>query len=205
MKQKKYREEIYRKLNLSDLILFSIYLIQKNKEICTFERLVAECFNNFPKVFSFQRYPNWPDSEKLGRPLRTFREKGLIIGGVGGKYSPGEIRLTPFGEEKAKQIELVFSTKKTLPSLKEKLLIPTSIDEKLIYQLRTNSHFIKFLKNRENFDISEWEFRKILKCNTETPIRVLKQNLQYLKNLTKLYKEKKILNFLNFLEHQFLK
>ena len=36
---------------------------------------------------------------KFDRVLRTLRERGLIIGGAGGEYSPGEIALTGFGEK----------------------------------------------------------------------------------------------------------
>jgi hypothetical protein len=181
MDKKTYEKKIYEQLNISDLILFSIYLIKKNREVCTFERLVAECFNNFPKVFCFRRYPNWPDSGKLDRPIRTFRERGLVIGGMGGRYSPGEIMLTSFGEEKAKQIKLILTGKKTILSSKKKNLIPRSIDEKLIYQLKINPYFKKFLSSQNNFSITEPEFRNILRCTLETPMRILKQNLQYLK------------------------
>lgn len=205
MDKKKYEKNLYTKLNMADLILVSIFLIQKNKEICTFERLVAECFNNFPKTFGFQRYPHWPDSEKLGRPLRTFREKGLTIGGVGGKYSPGEIILTSLGERKAKQIKLILSGKKLFHSLKNKYLIPTSIDEKLIYQLKISPYFSKFINEPKTFSILEPEFRNIIRCTLETPKRIIKQNLQYLKNLTRLFKEKQIYNFLIYLEHKFIK
>jgi len=205
MEGKKYLERIYLKINSSDLIIFAIYLIQKNKEICTFERLVAECFNNFPKTFAFRRYPQWPDSEKLSRPLRTFREKGLITGGVGGRYSPGEIKLTNLGIEEAKHVGLILSQKKSIDSSKKQHRPPASIDEKLIYQLKTNKYFNQFLKNPKKFIITDQEFRSILRSTPETPERIVKQNFQYLKNVAKLYRENKIIEFLDHLESRFLK
>lgn len=202
---KKYKKEIYTKLNTWELILFSIYLIKKNKETCTFERLVAECFVNFPEVFSFNRYPHWPDSLKLDRPLRSLREDGLIIGGAGGKYSPGEIKLTSLGESKAKETEEILNEKKFLTTFKIKIKTPRSIDEKLIYQIKTNKIFKKFLKNKKKFDISDIEFRDILKTTLETPIRILKQNLNYYKKLAENYNEKEILEFLSICEKKFIK
>ena len=53
----KYKEDIYFKIKNQNLILFGIYSILKKKETCTCERLVAECFLNFPKIFGFMRYP----------------------------------------------------------------------------------------------------------------------------------------------------
>ena len=62
------------------LILFSIYSVTSNREKCDFERLIKECFTLFPENFSFSKYPDWPDSRKLDRPLRTLRQRKLIKG-----------------------------------------------------------------------------------------------------------------------------
>lgn len=70
----------YQKARITDLILFGINSVIENKEKCTFERLIKECFNLFPKAFSFSQYPQWPDSRKLDRPLRTLRKRKLITG-----------------------------------------------------------------------------------------------------------------------------
>lgn len=75
-----YDEEFYKKRSINDLILLGIYSIGENNEKCTFERLIKECFTLFPKSFGFSQYPKWPDSNKIGRPLRTLRKRKLIIG-----------------------------------------------------------------------------------------------------------------------------
>jgi hypothetical protein len=68
------------KASVEDLILFCIHSIILNNEQCSFERLVKECFVLFPETIRFPRYPIWPDSRKLDRPLRALRVEGLIIG-----------------------------------------------------------------------------------------------------------------------------
>lgn len=73
-------EELYKEKSINDLILFGIYSLVEKKEKCTFENLVRECFRLFPKAFSFSKYPQWPDSRKLDRPLRTLRKRRLIDG-----------------------------------------------------------------------------------------------------------------------------
>jgi hypothetical protein len=65
---------------INDLILFCIHSITSNNEQCSFDRLVKECFILFPEAIRFPRYPIWPDSRKLDRPLRSLREEKLIIG-----------------------------------------------------------------------------------------------------------------------------
>ena len=79
-KVKSFDEELYKKVSIADLILFGINSIIENKEKCTFERLIKECFILFPKAFSFSQNPEWPDSRKLDRPLRTLRKRKLITG-----------------------------------------------------------------------------------------------------------------------------
>jgi len=76
------QKKISKNLNISanDLILFSIYSIISNNEQCSFDRLVKECFILFPDAIKFLRYPIWPDSRKLDRPLRALRKEKLIIG-----------------------------------------------------------------------------------------------------------------------------
>lgn len=73
-------EELYKKARITDLILFSINSVIENKEKCTFERLIEECFTLFPEAFCFSKYPQWPDSRKLDRSLRTLRKRKLITG-----------------------------------------------------------------------------------------------------------------------------
>ena len=95
-KVKSFAEELYKKVRITDLILFGINSItegdedksssspfaaaRENKEKCTFERLIKECFTLFPETFSFPKYPQWPDSLKLDRQLRTLRKRKLITG-----------------------------------------------------------------------------------------------------------------------------
>jgi hypothetical protein len=66
--------------SVNDLILFCIHSVVLNNEQCSFDRLVKECFTLFPETLKFERYPIWPDSRKLDRPLRALRNEKLIIG-----------------------------------------------------------------------------------------------------------------------------
>lgn len=70
----------FSKLSVEDLILFCIHSVVANAEQCSFERLVKECFSLFPDTLKFTRYPIWPDSRKLDRPLRALRNEKLILG-----------------------------------------------------------------------------------------------------------------------------
>jgi len=75
-----FNQKISKQMPISDQILFSIYSVISSREKCDFERLIKECFTLFPETFSFSKYPQWPDSRKLDRPLRTLRQRKLIKG-----------------------------------------------------------------------------------------------------------------------------
>jgi len=85
--------------SVNDLILFCIHSVAVNNEQCSFDRLIKECFTLFPETLRFERYPIWPDSRKLDRPLRALRNEKLIIG------DPKTIfMLTKQGQKKANEI-----------------------------------------------------------------------------------------------------
>lgn len=195
-----FKPEIYSKLPLNDLILISIYLIISKGETCTFERLVAESFNNFRQVFSFKRYPEWPDALKFDRPLRTLREKGFIIGSARDKFL-----LNKYGESKARNI-----LKKLQMGVGQKGgRFPQSpirsADDRIIEYIKNSAPFLAYLKNPEGMSISEPEFRNLLRCTLETPDRIIKQNMEYYLKVANEYKEADIIRFLLYCKRKFFK
>jgi len=91
----------------ASLILFSIYSVISNRERCSFERLIKECFSLFPEIFCFSKYYQWPDSRKLDRPLRTLRQRKLIKGDPKNYFS-----LTKTGQKIAEEIAKTFRQRK---------------------------------------------------------------------------------------------
>lgn len=191
---KKYDEKIYGIVPLEHLIVFSAHCIIKRKEICTFERLVKECFTLFPKTFAFYRYPKWPDSLRLDRPLRKARERGWIKGSPRGSFV-----LTSFGKRLALKTSARLSGKKRpYVELKQKRL-PRGSDAKLIQSIKNSSSFQKFKKNKK-LHLSNMELRSLLHSTLETPKEIVEQNLQYFKNLAKEAGEKDLYKFLDACE-----
>jgi len=107
MAKKKFIEELYKKISLNELILFSIYSVTMKKEKCAFERLIKECFVLFPASFSFSGISKWPDSRKLDRSLRTLRNKRLISGDPKTVFS-----LTKLGRKTAEEVAKTFRQRK---------------------------------------------------------------------------------------------
>lgn len=100
-------EELYQKASINNLILFGINLVIENKEKCTLERLIKECFTLFPRAFGLSKYHQWPDARKLDRPLRTLRKRKLITGSPKTSFS-----LTKLGKKVAEETAKNFRQKK---------------------------------------------------------------------------------------------
>ena len=107
MRKKYFDEEIYKRISISSLILFSVYLVAGNKNKCDFEKLISRGFILFPKAFSFPGIPKWPDSRKFDRPLRALRNRKLIIGSSKTFFS-----LTKTGKKVAEEITKTFRQEK---------------------------------------------------------------------------------------------
>lgn len=95
--------------SVNDLILFCIHSVILNNEQCSFERLIKECFTLFPATIKFPRYPIWPDSRKLDRPVRALRNEKLIIGDPKTYFV-----LTKSGEKRAAVVSKVLRQGKLL-------------------------------------------------------------------------------------------
>lgn len=188
-----FPEEKYNKLAKENLILFGIYSVTRKRETCSFERLVKECFIFFPKAFGFARYPEWPDSLKFDRPLRTLRKRGWLVGGSKTLFS-----LNRFGENIAKETEQILTGFSINNRNAQKPI--RGADTALIYSLKESSAFNKFSGSRDSFSITEMDIRNLLRCTLETPLRVVRQNLQYSKNLASDYDEEDLLAFLEACE-----
>lgn len=107
MKKKSFDQELYQRISLNELILFSIFSAVGKREKCTFEELIKECFTLFPKGFSFVSFPKWPDSRKLDRPLRSLRKRKLITGNPKTFFA-----LTKTGKKIAEEVAKIFRQRK---------------------------------------------------------------------------------------------
>jgi len=101
------KTDLIPQMKKTDQILFAIYSATSGEEKCDFERLIKECFTLFPATFSFSKYPQWPDSLKLDRQLRTLRKRKLISGDPQTSFS-----LTKSGKSMALEAAKTFRQRK---------------------------------------------------------------------------------------------
>ncbi len=185
---KSFDESIYTSVSLTKLTIFAISRIAKNGEECAYERVVKECFSLFPKRFSFQRYPDWPDGTRVKIEILRCRDKGWLTGNEKNGF-----QITSLGKRVAEEV---------LKELKQgptKKLRPTQTRDRgdtIVSYLKKSDPFRRYQENKENFIITEEEFRKLIVSTFETPPKVLEQNLNYCFDLCSEYGEKELCDFL---------
>lgn len=192
--KKQFDERIYSSISLTKLTILAINEIVSNGEECAYERVVKECFALFPKRFSFQRYPEWPDGTRVKIEILRCRDNGWVTGNEKNGF-----QITLLGKRAAQEV---------LKELQEGTVKKTGTGQTrdrgdtIIRYLKEGEPFKRFRQDKENFTLSEGEFRKLLVATFETPPRVLKQNLNYCLDICKQYRENELFEFLKQCEKQ---
>ena len=192
--KKQFDERIYSSISLTKLIILAINEIVSNREECAYERVVKECFTLFPKRFSFQRYPEWPDGTRVKIEILRCRDNGWVTGNEKNGF-----QITLLGKRAAQEVL------KDLQEERVKKQRTGQIRDRgdtIIKYLKESEPFRRFQQNKEDFNISEGEFRRLLVATFETPPRVLKQNLNYCLDICKQYGENELFEFLKQCEKQ---
>jgi hypothetical protein len=192
--RKSFDENIYTSLSLTKLTIFAISKIAENSEECAYERVIKECFTLFPKRFSLQRYPQWPDGARIKIEILRCRDNGWLTGNEKTAF-----QLTSIGKRAAEEV-----LKELRGGVAKKLGPGPKRDrgDTIIRYLKQSDPFQRFQKNRETFHVDEVEFRKLLVTTFEAPARVLKENLNYCIDICTQYGEKKLCEFLEASKNQ---
>lgn len=176
---------------LDDLVVYCVREILRAGEECTFERLVYECFTRFPAEFGLRRYPQWPDSARVNKSwLRCRTDKGWIAGSVKEGF-----RLTPAGEIVAERVARQLAGKPARTAASPARARDRS--EAIVKVIRADPLFVRFRANTSEFQASEMEVRRALGATLETPVRILRQNINAYRNAAMELDDSEVLDFLS--------
>lgn len=189
-----FDETIYTSVSLTKLTIFAISRIAENGEECAYERVVKECFTLFPKRFSLQRYPEWPDGARIKLEISRCRDKGWTKGNEKNGW-----QITEMGKREAQEVLADLQKGRVKKPQKKR---PRDRGDTIIRHLKESEPFKRFRETKEDFCISEEELRRLLVATFETPHRVLKQNLNFCSDVCEQYGERQLVEFLKECEKQ---
>jgi hypothetical protein len=218
----KFDPEIYTKSTLNDLVVYAVYTLYKQGIQIASEDMVAACYMLFPKRFSLQKYPQWPDSAVVSRRWSDCKSKGYLKGNAASGF-----QITPRGMKHAEKFEKSLgkplktvrsapkpvSTKQTSapaqaapletihPELRRTELIKVKARaKKYIHTIETSDAYKHFKKGAP---LNEFDFRSMLLCTMESPPTTLARNLNQFKEYVNIHERKDLLSFLEFCENKF--
>lgn len=195
------------KLNIDQLLLFSLSeLINKGRQT-TFENLVVESFKLFPNEFGLKGFiTKYPDSARINKTwLRCRTDRKWISGSVAHGFVT-----TPLGEKE------LYKIKKKIKG-KTRIYKDYQIQHgdkrtksgRIIEHIEKHNSFVKYIKNKKSPNISDYEVCDLIFCTLDSFPETRRKNLDEIKKLVEVYKRKDILNFLEWIEknkrHLFLK
>jgi len=204
----RFDPDIYSKVILNDLVVYSIYYLHKQGSEITSEDIVSACFVLFPKRFSMRKYPQYPDSGIVSRRWSDCKSKGYLKGNATKGF-----QITARGIRRAKKVEKSLGKPlKPVRVRKPKAVLPTVRAKEAVHP-GLKSHAKKYVRSIEMSDaykhfkkglpLNEFDFRSMLLCTMESPPTTLARNLNQFKEYVNIHNRKDLLSLLEYCEGKF--
>ena len=204
----KFDPGLYAQITLNDLVVYSSYYLDRQGLEITSEDLISACFLLFPRKFSLQKYPQWPDSAVVSRRWSDCKRKGYLRGNAVSGF-----QITARGLKRAEKVEKLLGkvekTRLRLPKAQaHKSAIPTqTIHPELKTRARKYIRSIEgseaYRRYRKKLSLNEFDFRSLLLCTMESPQTTLARNLGQFKEYVRIYDRSDLVTFLEFCEGKF--
>jgi len=204
----RFDPDVYTKIILNDLVVYSVYYLHKQGSEITSEDIVSACFILFPKRFSLQKYPQWPDSAVVSRRWSDCKSKGYLRGN-----SARGFQITAKGIRRALKVEkLLGKPLKPVRVAKAKAEESTVPGKEAVHP-ELKAHARKYVRSIEMSDaykhykkqkpLNEFDFRSLLLTTMESPPATLARNLEQFKDYVRIHERRDLLSFLEFCEGRF--
>ena len=210
----RFDPEIYLKIILNDLVVYSVYYLHKQGSEITSEDIISACFVLFPKRFSMRKYPQYPDSGVVSRRWGDCKSKGYLKGNATKGF-----QITARGIKRAEKVEKLLgkplkplrSTPK--PVTKKQASVPAQAAPTETIHPELKAHAKKYVRTiemsdaykhfKKGFPLNEFDFRSMLLCTMESPPTTLARNLNQFKEYVNIHERKDLSSFLEFCEGRF--
>ena len=190
-------------LSNMDIALFALYKLGGiSKKIHT-EYIAWEAYQLAKERFSWRlpefREKGFPDKTPVRFALEQAKKKEfgkLVSGRAGGDINRPELegwRFTPQGAEWIKDnegriLKLIGQKAPDLPKL---------VAERFVKQLKNDTSFVSFQKNRNLDEVSSYMFTDILACAPDASKEIIRQKYERILSTANLVNDKEILQFLD--------
>lgn len=195
MKKDKFNEYIYTQIGYDDLVTYSLFSLIKKGKDPTFENLVVECFELFPKRFSLVGYSMYPDSALVNKSwLRCRTDKNLIAGSTAKGF-----KLTSEGVEIAEKVSHLLKDSDSKPTINKMKSDERTRAGRFVGHVENSNAYRKYC-NKDIDNITEFDVRDLLLGTMQTEPRILRENLDKLREYASIYERHDIIELLRCIE-----
>lgn len=178
------------------IILLSCFALGAAKQTIHTEDIAHKAFLLKKNDFSWQieKYQRFPDLTKVRKALDRAKDLGWIIGSYSYDLLKDGWKLTTIGIDHANEIKHLLKLKKTKITLQP-------FDKKKLKIFTKNNYFKKFQKNKQ-LEINSFELADMLGSAAGNSNNIRSKFFE-LKNLVLMGKDRKLQDFLEYLEKRF--
>jgi len=156
-------------LSQAEMVLLAMYRVSKGTaNRIPFEEIVLQAWKDFPKHFSLNNHPEYPDLYPVNK--RLFSD--LITGRLAISVSKEVCKLTYKGLELAKELKDRVLNKKS-----EQPFVPNRGEEEFLKHALRSRAFITWKQGKEN-DLIDYDARVFFQFSTGTPMRERKRKVE---------------------------
>jgi len=193
---KSYPPALYEGTNLNWLVLVAVGAVQDAGGDLSLENIVIAAFRLFPKKFSLLTYPEHPDAIRVDKALRRCTAKDRLW--LSGKTSQG----FAFTQRGRRELDLARQTLQKDHQPIQKSLSQTRRFERLVAEVNASPAYVKYLSG-ERDKITDSECCHALQGTLDSDRRVLRDNLDKLKQMAADLEQREAVTFMDWLAHRF--
>jgi hypothetical protein len=160
------------KLSQAEMVLLAIYRVSSGTiKRVPFEEIVLRAWRDFPKHFSLNNYPEYPDAYPVSKRLSSDLVTSRLVTSV----SKEVYRLTYKGLDNAKELEERLSNSQIERSSTKNILNREEAD---LIRYATRSRAFLTWKQGKKDDLIDYDVRVFFQFSTGTPVRERKRKIE---------------------------
>lgn len=197
---KTFDSQAYENLDLDRLVIFAMASLERKKIPLYFDYITVGLFKMFPDKFSMANFAQYPDTNRINKSLRRLvdpKRKNWATGNLENGFY-----LTDLGKEIGMQTKNLLThpiQQKTKRSTTQRSRGRSPQED--VVEIENSQLFQKWAE--KNYKATEYEVLSFLKAVPYTPKHLLFKYIEQLKQSATTVKNKKVINFLNWLENKF--
>lgn len=195
-----YESSLYENIDLTGLAGFALHTLHQRQIPTTFENIVVTAFRLFPKKFSLEGYPEYPDAARVGRTLLQLAPK--YRNWARGSVQKGFV-LTASGLSKVENVRKALEGEQPILKERSQTSLSRTMDLSKELELVEQSSLFQKWKEGKLGEGTTLEFLDLTGAYAYTAGRVFRERLRALENAALQMDRSDLIEFLRSVKEHF--